>query len=707
MPNSLFLQPAFSCRSLVALILTSQMMLPTGLLAQANGQMAGSMENSSDRPIKMNPVDPAKAHTQIDADERILHVLNRFTYGPRPGDVERVKTMGISAWFKQQMDPLSIDDGALDKKLADFPAMSMPLDKMMEAYPTRQMIQQMARGKIGKEPGGAAERAIYNDEMAREQEKKAGGKGKPMDSDAANAQWQDEAQNMLAMPPAKRFAELCKYSPSQLQQLKKALRGEDRDKLTAGFTPKQMEEFAAFQNPQGVVAEEATETKLLRDIYSERQLNEVMVDFWLNHFSVYIKKSQQAPYYIAAYERDSIRPQALGKFEYLLLASAMSPAMLNYLDNSSSIGPHSRFANQLPGPRQKKAAPAGLNENYARELMELHTLGVGGGYTQHDVTEVAKVFTGWTVAPQRDPFNSGYARRRDGTILFTDRGVQVPTQAEFDESKHEPGTKTVLGVKIKENGEKEGLEVLHMLATSPATAKFVSQKLAVRFVSDDPPQAMVDKMAATFTKTSGDIRQVLLTMVNSPEFWTQETYRAKLKTPQEFVVSALRASNADVTSPSALVGVIADLGMPIYGMLTPNGYSMKADPWNNTGSLVARMNFALSLSANRVPGVTTNWPALLGPHDQPLTAEAKDAQLEAKLLHVPVSERTRQTILTQISTDAEKQEASLKNVPVQGAKRQQLLLRPATKPKDDMAETDPQASLAAGLLFGSPEFQRR
>jgi len=690
----------------VAFALAFQMMLPAGLpgqVASPQGTQTGSaMPGAGGHPIDM-AAGPG-SQSPMSPDERILHVLNRFTYGPRPGDVERVKAIGLSAWFYQQMAPATIDDSKLEARLADFPAMSLPLDKMMEKYPTRQMIRQMAQGRVGNEPGGAAERAIYNNEMARVQaQRKASGNATPLSTGASDAEWQDRAQTLLAMPSDKRFAELCKLSLPQLQALRKALRGEDRDRLTADFSPKQLEEFAALQNPQGLVAEEAVETKLLRDIYSERQMNEVMVDFWLNHFSVYIKKSQEAPYYVAAYERDSIRPWAMAKFEYLLLASAASPAMLNYLDNSSSVGPHSQFAS-----RQREANPkaaSGLNENYARELMELHTLGVNGGYTQKDVTEVAKVFTGWTVAPKRNAFNS--EMRHDGMVLFNDRGVDVLAQAEFDASKHEPGSKTVLGVKIKENGAKEGLQVLHMLATSPATAKFISRKLAVRFVSDAPPQGMVDRMAATFTRTQGDIRQVLATMVNSPEFFARETYRAKLKTPQEFVVSAIRASDAEVASPSALVAVISDLGMPLYGMLTPNGYSMKADPWNNTGSLVARMNFALGLSANRVPGVTTNWTALLGSHQEPLTPEEKEKELEARLQHDAVSDRTRQTILRQISSDADKQEASLKSAPVQEARRQQLLVLPSANPKGDMAQPDPQAALVAGLLFGSPEFQRR
>jgi len=326
--------------------------------------------------------------------------------------------------------------------------------------------------------------------------------------------------------------------------------------------------------------------------------------------------------------------------------------------------------------------------------MELHTVGVSGGYTQKDVTEVAKVFTGWTVG---SPEKGG-----------------IPTQAQFDPTKHEPGSKTVLGVTIKENGEKEGLEVLHILATSPQTARFISTKLAIRFVSDDPPQPLVDRMTQTFLSAHGDIRKVLIAMVNSPEFFSHSAYRAKVKTPQDFVISAVRASGADVQSAGALANVIAELGMPVYGMQTPNGYSMKADPWNSTASLIARLNFALALSTNRVVGVKTDWSSFLAskadnnPGDAAsLDPKAKELSLETGLLHIEVSDRTRNTILTQITAGPAEQEASLQQVAVKDRKRDPLAARAIQDRADRVPIADPQSALAAGLLFGSPEFQRR
>ncbi len=651
--------------------------------------------------IKANiPVQPAASQTPLSRDEQMLEILNRFTYGPRPGDLERLRAEGVSQWFTEQFNPQRLDDSALERRLADYPAMKLPIAKLMELYPNAQMIRATLRGRNGV-PGGEGERALYNAQMERYKERKNGKENEARDSDPAPLPW--DPQTVLAMPPSERFKALTQLLPAQLQMLRRRLPEEDRDKLTEGFTPHQVEVLAAFNGPAGVVSAELVQTKILRDIFSERQLNEVMVDFWLNHFNVYVKKSQQAPYFITSYERDVIRPRALGHFESLLVATAMSPAMLNYLDNASSVGPHSASVHPLlmgfgRNPRRPQAAQkaSGLNENYARELMELHTVGVNGGYTQKDVTEVAKVFTGWT--------------------LGSGPGGGPAIYPEFDRSKHEPGTKIVLDTKIKEDGANEGMKVLHMLATSPQTARFISTKLAIRFVSDDPPPAMVARMAETFLKTDGDIRRVLLAMVQSPEFFTRETYRAKVKTPQDYVISAVRASGAEVQSAGALAASIAELGMPLYGMQTPNGYSMRADPWNSTAALISRMNFALALASNRVAGVHTDLAALVASASkQPaeadplasLTPDEKDRVLEERLLHMGVSERTRATILGQITAPAEQQQSSLRQITARSGGRDPLgsLRAAGGKPQGTVADT--QTALAAGLIFGSPEFQRR
>ncbi len=380
--------------------------------------------------------------------------------------------------------------------------------------------------------------------------------------------------------------------------------------MARDLSPQQKEIFAALQGSARMIGAEVLESRLQRDVYSRREVEAVMTDFWLNHFNVYIRKNGNEPYLIPAYERETIRPHALGRFEDLLVATAKSPAMLMYLDNWQSIGPDSdaahrgqRFGAFAKNPQAKQALKdRGLNENYARELMELHTLGVGcevskdhtaaeldpacgKGYTQADVTEVAKVFSGWTI----DRPNQG-------------------GEFQFEEHRHEPGKKMVLGQTIHDNGEKEGLEVLHMLAMSPATAKFVSTKLAVRFVSDTPPPALIDRMAKSYLASGSDIRSVLRTMFHSPEFWSPEVYRAKVKTPLEFVTSALRATDADVANAMPVVQSLDRLGMPLYGMQTPNGYSWQSEPWVSTGALVSRMNFALVLSGDKLPGTRTGLP---------------------------------------------------------------------------------------------------
>lgn len=666
-------------RPLLASVLVVQMGMPASLRAQQEAQAMQSQP-------AMNPA--LKTHGfqaghPLKGDALILHVLNRLTYGPRPGDVERVRAMGLTNWLQQQLNPASIDDGALEARLAAYPAMHMPLGQLMEMYPDNRMVRAAMEGRAGT-PNGDAERAIYNIQMERYRVKKESKDkdARRMEQDATSLPM--PASQIAALPPDARFKEICKLTLPQIRELRQSLSEQEREHLTDGFTPRQVEVLAAFSGPRNVVAAEDIQVKLLRDVYSERQLQELMVDFWLNHFNVYMKKSQQAPYYIAEYEK-RIRANAMGSFEKLLVATAMSPAMLNYLDNAQSVGPNSDFARRTF--RRPKDKDSGLNENYARELMELHTVGVNGGYTQHDVTEVAKVFTGWTVGKGR--------------------GQDTIAQPEFDAAKHEPGSKLVMGQKVGEDGEKEGLAVLHMLASSPQTARFISTKLAVRFVSDDPPQSLVDRMAGTFQETHGDIRRVLVTMINSAEFQSEGAYRAKVKTPQDYVVSAVRATGSDVQSAAALADVAEQLGMPVFGHQTPDGYSMKSEAWNSTAALVARMNYALALATNRVAGVTTDFNRLLGPNAESLTPEAKLTALEDGLLHVSVSERTQALVLAQTSQSPEAQAASLRQVSALNGKRDALEVRGVQRRKNLAPLTDSQSAMATGLILGSPEFQRR
>ncbi len=499
-------------------------------------------------------------------------------------------------------------------------------------------------------------------------------------------------QSLIDLPPDQRYKKVISMSPDEQVAFADSLRGGKGQDFLEGMNPKERETLLAMNNPQGLVAEELVQAKLLRAIYSDRQLEEVMTDFWFNHFNVFAGKGPER-LFLTNYEQDVIRPHALGKFEDLLVATAKSPAMLFYLDNWLSVGPNSMRALGIPdrppmrpygpygrprrfpppNPNAKRKSNSGLNENYGRELLELHTLSVNGGYSQRDVTEVAKVFTGWTIEKPND--GGGF---------------------KYEPRMHEPGPKFVLGHRIKPKGEGEGREVLHMLATSPQTAHFISLKLAQRFVSDDPPPALVDRMAKAFEKKKGDIREVLTTLFHSPEFWSDNTYRAKVKTPLEFVASAVRATGADVEDAMPLARQIANMGMPLYGAQPPTGYSMKAETWVSSSALLNRMNFALGLTAGKVRGVKVDMAQLAGTSPGPMDAALSLSTLEAKLLADDVSQQTHDSIMAQMQAPAKD------TSPEPQDKSQD---RPQRKPAD--VPRPPDASTIAGLLLGSPEFQRR
>jgi uncharacterized protein (DUF1800 family) len=510
-------------------------------------------------------------------------------------------------------------------------------------------------------------------------------------------------QELMNLSPGERYKKVMAMSTDEKVAFAPALHGGKGQDFLAGMEPKQKETLLALANPQNVVEEELVQAKLLRAIYSDRQLEEVMTDFWFNHFNVFVGKGPERVL-LTNYEQDVIRPHALGKFEDLLVATAKSPAMLFYLDNWMSEGPNSPQGLGIPkhpspyaphyppgSPYVKRKQNNGLNENYGRELLELHTLSVNGGYTQRDVTEVAKVFTGWTIEKPYEGLGFKY-----------------------DPRMHEPGPKFVLGHKIKPKGEAEGLQVLHLLATSPQTAHFISLKLAQRFVADDPPPALVDRMAKTFEKKKGDIREVLTTLFQSPEFWAADTYRAKVKTPLEFVASAVRATGADVDDAMPLARQIANMGMPLYAAQPPTGYSMKAETWVSSSALLNRMNFALGLTGGKVRGVKVDSVQLAGGPPAPADATVALSALEAKLLAGDLSTQTHDSIMTQITagqvqapqiqTPAKNAVASQpdKSLPDKNAQDKKSAQR---KPAD--AARPPDASTIAGLLLGSPEFQKR
>jgi uncharacterized protein (DUF1800 family) len=619
---------------------------------------------------------------QMDQRKQAVHVLNRLTFGPRPGEVDRVMAIGVDKWIDQQLHPDKIDDNALESRLSPFRTLRMDTREMVENFPPEQMIKAVADGKQSL-PSDPLKRAVYQAQLDRYQDKEdrkrqtaVAGPDKVADDERARRQQErieseQKVEELLEMPPDQRMKAVLKMSPEEQRVMTSSLQGEKRDEFMEGMNPRQRETIEALNSPQQVVANELVEGKLLRAIYSDRQLQEVMTDFWFNHFNVFLGKGADR-YLLTSYERDVIRPRALGKFEDLLVATAQSPAMLFYLDNWLSVGPNSDVANGIPKrankevkqrirnkgqTSQSKGKRNGLNENYGRELMELHTLGVNGGYTQQDVTEVARVFTGWTL---KQPKQGGG---------FT-----------FEERTHEPGDKVVLGHRIKPKGEKEGLEVLHILAHHPSTAKFVCTKLAMRFVSDDPPPALVDRMAQTFLKKDGNIREVLKTMLSSPEFWAPDTYRAKVKTPLEFVVSAVRASGADVTDAMPIARQLQNMGMPLYGMQPPTGYSMKADAWVNSSALLGRMNFALALTSGKIKGVQVDFEHMPERSDEP---QQSLAALENSLLAGEVSPQTHDVISARL----------------QDSKISRRKLDDPARPTN--------IGLTAGLLLGSPEFQRR
>ena len=610
------------------------------------------------------------AARQANGRARALEALNRLTFGPRPGEVDRVLEIGVDKWIDRQLHPESIEDHGLEARLRPLRTLQMSRRELAEHFPPPHIVRGIANGKESL-PRDPEKRAIYEAQLERyrfRQEKKSidPGDRSMLPADAVSG---ETRSGLLTLPPRERMPALLKLSPKEQIGFLASLKAPARDEFFDGLSGEERETAMAIENPQQLVTEELMGGKILRATYSERQLEEVMTDFWFNHFNVFIGKGADR-YELPSYERDVIRPHALGKFEDLLVRTAQSPAMLFYLDNWLSVGPDSDFASGLrrrPGPRRRERLPArpgnpngrrnGLNENYARELMELHTLGVNGGYTQKDVTEVAKIFSGWTV---KQPGEGG--------------------GFEFNERMHEPGTKVVLGHKIKEHGEKEGYEVLHLLAHHPSTARFVSNKIALRFVSDNPPPALVDRMAQVFLKKDGDIREVLKTMLASPEFWAPEAYRAKVKTPLEFVVSALRATGAEINDATPIARQLQQLGMPLYGAQPPTGYAMKAEAWVNSSALLGRMNFAVRLASGRVRGVQITLPQ---PGDQTWDAQQVLAGLESSLLEGEVSKQTHDTITAQFNDPA------------------------ITHRKLDDAAVPPNVAAIEGLLLGSPEFQKR
>ncbi len=627
---------------------------------------------AKDKKQKQDPALKNLPIIELSADEAILHALNRLAYGPRPGDVERVRQMGLAKWIDQQLNPNSIDDKALEARLENYPTLKMTSAKLIEDYPQPKAAEKeaakRAQAQLEQEQqrkSDAAAAIVAKDMQAPPTPKETSAADVNQPSAAAS----DDGSDANAPSPMKQDPAM--ENPGAKGVGKRDLLGGDPNNV-----PRAIAEDS--KRPQRVVAELAM-AKMTRAIYSDRQLQQVMDDFWFNHFNVFAGKGEDR-YYLTSYERDVIQPHTLGKFKDLLTASAKSPAMLFYLDNFLSADPRAaqrqaaeramrqqaryggygrRFPPPVPQGQQKKANERGLNENYGRELMELHTLGVDGGYTQKDVTEVARCFTGWTIEKPR----------------------QHP-EFKFDDRLHDPDPKYVLGKKIHAGGMKDGEEVIGLLVHDASTARFVSTKLARRFVSDNPPKTLVDRMANTFAESDGDIKAVMHTMIYSPEFWSREAYRAKIKTPFELVVSAARALGTDVDMPQPLVGWVGRIGEPIYQCQPPTGYADKAEAWVNTGALLNRLNFSLALAGNKMRGSRTDVSALLGVET---SGDAKAAL-----------ERAVQVFLGGQAgpTTVETLEKQLDSPQVVQAKLD-----------DPVRHVD--LGVVAGLVLGAPEFQRR
>ena len=570
---------------------------------------------------------------------------------------------GFDKWIDRQLHPERVPENPLlEERLAPLESLRLNIHDTYTRYPPPQAIAAVARGK-GTLPDDPELRAIVVRLADRYLEKK---QVAPRETPAAPATVQGALNSSLnsseedadldprvrigdILTPAE-IATLRSGKPEDKRRVLEAIPAAKRVDFTWALRPAQRRQLFTLApvelrrelmlsvSPQNVVASDLSEGKLLRAIYSTHQLQELLVDFWFNHFNVFLNKGADR-YLVPTYEREAIRPHVFGKFHDLLLATAKSPAMLFYLDNWQSAGPP-EYAR--PNARQRRR---GLNENYGRELLELHTLGVEGGYTQKDVIEVARCFTGWTIA----------GPRKGGAF-------------EYNDKMHDHGQKVVLGHVIKAGGGmSDGLKVIEILARHPSTAHFVSLRLAQRFVSDKPPPSLVNRMAKTFRKSGGDLRQVMETMIYSGEFWSAAAYHAKVKSPFEMVVSAVRATNADVTSAFLLANEMRRLGEPLYNKLEPTGYSAANAEWVSSASLLDRMNFALALANNRVPGVKTDiaaWQTVI---------ERDPLELARQLLEQNPSEQTTAAIQKTLS----------------GARPQQI------------------ASLVAGLTLGSPEFQKR
>ena len=613
----------------------------------------------------------------LTTEQAAAHLLSRFTYGAKPGQVEEVVSMGLEKWLKQQLDG-DVNDENLSAILAKYDVINYTNTQVDDVFPRAPLMKRLA----------ISEGFINKDSVS--------GNNKRHERDGIEA-----------------YMKAHSFRPTQ-------------------------ELYRQFFSQ-----------KILRSAYSNNQFKEIMTDFWFNHFNVALNKPQCASY-VPAYERDVIRPNVFGTFENLLLKTAKSPAMLLYLDNSTSSGTNvpmqdtamdmmagadklnteqkkrlkERIAKQKLAQQKKKQG--GLNENYAREVMELHTLGVDGGYTQSDVTQAARVLTGWTVAPLGKIGYNSAARKLIESMpakQFAEKGFLIDGDFLFAANRHDNGEKTVLGRKFPAGGGyEEGVELLKMLAHHQSASKFISKKIAVRFVNDAPATTLVDKMAAAFTSSKGDIKNLLITMVNSPEFWTKEALREKTKSPFELAMSAVRSLDAKVDRPFELYSWINKMGQQMYYYQAPTGFPDNGQYWINTGSLLNRMNFGLALASQRIPGVSINL-AKLNNNKEPESIEAalvtysklimpeRDLSQTVARLKPMINDPNLQEKVAQAAEKSNigKQEMSMEmqpekkeNYKVGNGKKANV--NPTIK---QQAGANTMLAQVVGVIIGSPEFQRK
>ena len=681
----------------------------------------------------------AAALTPLSERDRVVQVLDRFSYGARPGEVDRVLAGGgAEAWFEAQLNPAVLADNAWNRRANDWPTLRMQTADQLVEFPTTGYVRDVYEKKQAG-PTDPNLKAVYETLLWRwdqqQTAKQMGPDGKPKEppttEELAEQKSRDKATaarvagELLALPKDKRMAALFAMAPEERAAFTTDgnLAPQERNLLMADFTPKEREYiYAMAANVQSSYRGRAEmgEARLVRDTVTNRQLEQVMTNFWFNHFNVYMPKDADE-WYTTSYERDVIRPHALGKFKDLLLATAQSPAMMVYLDNWLSIGPDSLANGVNPKNPKAKRGGRGLNENYGREVMELHTVGVNGGYSQADVTALSAILTGWTVD---QPNRAGEFR--------------------FDFRRHEPGPKYWLGYRIDEDGTatkvegampkqtfgpsdavatdasvKQGIAALNILASSPQTAHFISWKLAQYFVADKPPAALVDRLAKVYLETDGDIKELLRALMRSPEFNSQQYFHNKVKTPEEFVASAFRATETNPDNPGQMANTVREMGEPLYMKLEPTGYYITADQWMSSKALIDRLNFAYLLTRGGYGGQKFDAPKLVAVG---LMSPGSTGELSAVAKASPA--RAKASGAKLIGWDGAGAAAPAAAVPTEGAQvtmrllertviggpvsgetnrliAKQLAEQPATA---NPVET---LNLLTALVLGSPEFQSR